>query len=178
MEAANLARNIKQLREARAFSQEQAAKLAGVPRPTWGNLESGSANPTLAVLVKVASVLRISLEELIGTPKAEGRLIPADKLKRIRRGEVLIRKILPDAIPGCELDRMEMPAGTHMVGVPHRTGAREYLTCERGAIRLSVQGESWELKEGDVVVFRGDQRHSYHNAGKGTAIGYSTVILG
>jgi hypothetical protein len=27
------------------------------------------------------------------------------------------------------------------------------------------------------VVFRGDQRHGYANAGSGTAIGYSVVVL-
>jgi hypothetical protein len=28
-----------------------------------------------------------------------------------------------------------------------------------------------------VVSFRGDQRHSYHNPGDRTAVGYSVVIL-
>jgi len=173
----NLARNIKQLRDARGLSQEQAARLADLPRPTWGNLESGSANPTLTVLLRVAAILQVSLEELVSEPKAEGKLIPLGKLKTLRRGEVTVRKILPDALPGCELDRMELPTGAHLVGIPHRVGTREYLTCERGALKLSVQGESWNLKEGDVVVFRGDQKHSYYNPGKGLSVGYSIVIL-
>jgi len=28
-----------------------------------------------------------------------------------------------------------------------------------------------------VVVFRGDQRHSYHNPGRSPAVGYSVVVL-
>jgi hypothetical protein len=28
-----------------------------------------------------------------------------------------------------------------------------------------------------VVVFRGDQRHSYTNVGRKVAVGYSTVLL-
>ena len=39
--AANLGRNIQQLREARRLSQQQIAKIAGIPRATWANLESG-----------------------------------------------------------------------------------------------------------------------------------------
>lgn len=175
---ANLAKNIKQLREARGLSQEQAAKTAQLPRPTWGNLESGSANPTLTVLLKVAATLNVSLEELVGEPKAECTFIPLSKLKVLKRGEATIRKILPDALPGCELDRFELPADSHLLGVPHRVGTREYLTCERGVLKLAVQGESWELKEGDVVVFRGDQKHSYQNVGRSTAVGYSVVVLG
>jgi quercetin dioxygenase-like cupin family protein len=56
-------------------------------------------------------------------------------------------------------------------------GTREYLTCEAGQIRLSVGGEPFTLEAGDVVVFRGDQRHSYHNPGGRTAVGYSVVLL-
>jgi XRE family transcriptional regulator, regulator of sulfur utilization len=174
----NLARNIRQLREARGLSQEQAAKMAELPRPTWGNLESGSANPTLSVLLRVSAVLQVSLEEIVGEPKAEAKLIPVSKLKTQRRGNAVVRKILPDALPGCELDRMELPAGAVFTGIPHRVGTREYLTCERGSIRLRVQGESWDLGEGDVVVFRGDQKHSYQNVGRSTSIGYSVVLLG
>lgn len=175
--ALHLGRNLRQLRQARHLSQDQAAKGAGLPRPTWANLESGSANPTLSVLLKVAAVLQVSVEELIGTPKAECRFFAAADIKTSKRGEASIRKVLPDAVPGCELDRIEVPAGATLVGVPHRTGTREYLTCEAGRITLSVAGESWQLRPGDVVVFRGDQRHSYRNPGATKAVGYSTVLF-
>jgi XRE family transcriptional regulator, regulator of sulfur utilization len=175
--AAHLARNVLQLRESRGWSQEQAAKLCGIPRPTWSNLESGTSNPTLSVLLKVAGALQVSVEELIGSPKAECRFYAAKQLRSFRRGDALIRKILPDSLPGCGVDRMELDAGGRLVGVPHRTGTREYLTCERGEITLTVGGESWTLKEGDVVVFRGDQKHSYRNEGRNPAVGYSTVVL-
>src|SRR5687768_2230357 len=46
--AVNLGRNIAQLRKARGLSQQQISKVAGIPRATWANLESGGANPTLA----------------------------------------------------------------------------------------------------------------------------------
>ena len=57
--ALNLANNLKQLREARGITQQRMAKVAGIPRPTWANLESGAANPTLGVLVKVAAALSV-----------------------------------------------------------------------------------------------------------------------
>ena len=53
--AAHLASNVRKLREARGLTQQQMAKLSGVPRPTWANLESGTANPTIAVLARVAA---------------------------------------------------------------------------------------------------------------------------
>ena len=81
-------------------AQQQIAKLAGIPRATWANLESGAANPTLAVLVKVANALQVRLEELIEPPRRSGRLYPAAALPTRKRGDVTVRKLLPETIAG------------------------------------------------------------------------------
>jgi transcriptional regulator with XRE-family HTH domain len=175
--ATNLGRNIQSLREARGQTQQQIAKVAGIPRATWANLESGAANPTLAVLVKVAGALLVRLEELIEPPRRMGRLYKAATLPVRTRGAVTIRKLLPETIAGLDLERMELPRGGSMTGVPHTAGTREYLTCERGQIQLSAGGASWTLEPGDVVVFRGDQRHGYRNVGVGTTVAYSVVAF-
>ena len=78
---------------------------------------------------------------------------------------------------GLEIDRMELPPGAYMAGIPHTPGTREYLTCESGAVELSVGGETWTLAPGDVVVFRGDQKHGYRNPGSALAVTYSVVAL-
>jgi transcriptional regulator with XRE-family HTH domain len=174
---ARLAANIRTLRETRGLTQEQMAKLAGVPRATWGHLETGSANPTLAVLDKVATALQVPLEELTAAPRSSGRLYPKAALRSRRQGDGVVRDLLPDALPGMILDRMEIPAGGRIAGVPHMPGTREYFTCESGSFSLAVAGERWTVGPGDVLVFRGDQRHSYTNPGRGTAVGYSVVVL-
>ena len=175
--ASNIAKNVKQLRDARSLSQEQLAKLSGIPRTTWSNLESGDANPTVQVLLKVAATLQVSLGELLGSPRETCQFFPAAGLQTRRRGDAFIRKLLPEGIPGVEFDRMELSAGSRMAGIPHRTGTREYLTCERGIIELAVTGEKYQLSPGDVVVFRGDQKHSYANVGKDNAVGFSVVMF-
>lgn len=172
-----LGKNVKQLREARGLTQEQVAKLAGVPRATWSHLESGDANPTLTVMVSAAGALQVTLEELVAPPRAACVYYPRDRVRVQQRGQASIRKLLPDPIAGMEIDRFELPAGVRMIGVPHTPGTREYLTCERGEIVLVAAGETYTLEPGDVVAFRGDQRHSYANPGKTTAIAYSVVAL-
>src|SRR5215471_10576284 len=89
--AAHLGRNIQALREARALTQQQIARVAGIPRATWANLESGAANPTLAVLIKVAQALQVRLEELIEPPRRVGRLYRAATLPSRARGPVTVR---------------------------------------------------------------------------------------
>lgn len=173
----HLADNIKALRETRGLSQQQIAKLAGVPRATWTHLESGGANPTLAVLIKVANALQVRLDELLAAPHQSARLLRASELPARTKGNVAIRKLLPEPLPGLDLERMVLPAGGRMAGVPHTPGTREYLTCERGSVELSVAGETYTLGEGDVLSFRGDQRHSYHNPGSSTAVAYSAIAF-
>lgn len=175
--AASLAHNVKQLREGRNLSQDQAARLSGVPRATWANLESGTANPTVSVLTKVAAGLQISVEELLSPPRATFKFYPVSALPSARRGSIQVRKLLPDSIHNMQLDRMELPPGSRMTGIPHRTGTREYLTCETGEVLLTVSEETLRLSSGDVVVFRGDQKHSYANPSSKTAVAYSIVLL-
>jgi transcriptional regulator with XRE-family HTH domain len=175
--AGRLGQNIKQLRDARGFTQQQMAKLSGLPRATWANLESGAANPTLQVLHRVATSLQISIEELISAPRGGTRLYPRGTLPERRPGPVIVRKLLPDPIPGTEVDRLELPPNGRLTGVPHTPGTREYLTCEAGEITLVVGGEQWKLTPGDVVSFRGDQKHSYVNFGPRPTVAYSVVIL-
>src|SRR5579859_6032615 len=174
---ARLAANISQLREVRGLTQQQMAKVAGVPRATWAHLESGEANPTLAVLNRAAAALQVSIEELIRAPRPAVKHFPARAVPVRMRGDVAVRKLLPDPIPGMEIDRMELPPGAKLVGIPHVPGTTEYLTCERGSLVLVAAGESWTLAQGDVVVFRGDQRHSYANPGDRPAVGYTVVVL-
>lgn len=173
----NIANNVRKLRETRGLTQQQMAKRAEVPRPTWANLESGGANPTVAVLVKVANALQVRVEELLGPPKASARHYKASSLRTRERGNVTVRMLLPDSVPGLDLERMDLPAGAGMTGVPHTPGTREYLTCERGEVELAAAGSKWRLKAGDVVVFRGDQKHSYRNPGHSHAVAYSVIAF-
>lgn len=174
--AENLAATLRQLREVRGLTQARLAALSGVPRPTLATLESGSANPTLSVLVKVADALQVSVEELISPPRATARLYTAGELPVRSRGGVHLRKLVPDAIPGVQVERFAMDPGASCGGVPHKPGTREYLCCEGGSIQLTASGESWTLSPGDVLVFRGDQRHGYRNVGEGPAVAYSVVL--
>jgi quercetin dioxygenase-like cupin family protein len=73
---------------------------------------------------------------------------------------------------------MVLPPNARMAGVPHTPGTREYLTCERGSVELAVAGERFQLSPGDLVCFRGDQRHAYVNLSTTvTAIAYSAIAF-
>ena len=174
-----LATNLKYLRSQSGLTQTQLARRAGIPRSTVATFETGSGNPTLAVLIAIANGLQIRMDELLSAPRARIAYFPKGVLQRQdrARGRAEVVKLLPEPIPGMEIDRMRLKPGARMVGVPHRSGTREYLNCERGEITLWAAGEKITLKAGDVVAFQGDKRHSYTNDGDVEAVGFSVVTF-
>jgi transcriptional regulator with XRE-family HTH domain len=174
-----LAKNLLSLRLKRGFTQEELACVAGIPRSTLTHLESGEGNPSLQTLAKVCAALQIGIEEILSRPRSKCKHIKNADVPRVKRsgGAVTLLKLLPDPIPGMEIDRMELEEGARVGGVPHVANSKEYFVCLKGKVQISVPGAWYELVEGDVLAFPGDQAHSYRNIGKGMAIGMSVVAF-
>ena len=177
--ASHLARNLVSLRRTRSLTQDGLAKNAGVPRSTIANLESGEGNPSLSVLVKVATALAVPIDELLASPRALVRRWPADEVVRQSKGRgVTIRALVPEPVPDSMIEVMDFAPGAVMGGTPHLPGTREFFTCLEGRVRLLVAGEVYALETGDVLAFPGNLPHSYQNAdGVAPARGVSVVIL-
>jgi transcriptional regulator with XRE-family HTH domain len=62
-------RNVRRLREAKGWSQEDLAEYANLHRTYVSGIERGVRNPTLTVVARVASALDVKAEVLLG----EGR---------------------------------------------------------------------------------------------------------
>lgn len=175
----NIAKNIASIRSRNGLSQARLAKLSGTTRASIALLESGSSNPTLDILLKISQGLRVSIDELISSPRAECRHVKAKDVPLDRRSKngVALRKLLPDKIPATEIDEIHLKPGATMTGSPHIEGTREYFTCMSGQITIGVLGEAHVLTTGDVLSFPGDKPHSYKNSGRSNAIGISVVIF-
>ncbi|HEY9066647.1 MAG TPA: XRE family transcriptional regulator [Burkholderiaceae bacterium] len=177
--AAHLARNLASLRHTRSLTQDALAKAAAVPRSTIANLESGAGNPSLVVLVKVAAALGVPIDELLASPRALVRRWPAGEVARRQKGRgVTIRELVPEPVPDEMMEVMDFAPGAVMGGTPHLPGTREFFTCLDGRVNLMVAGMRFELAEGDVLAFPGNQPHSYQNAdAQARARGVSVVVL-
>lgn len=60
-----LARNLRRLRTAQGWSQEDYADRAGIHRTYVSDIERGARNPTIIVLEKLASPLGVSAGSLL-----------------------------------------------------------------------------------------------------------------
>jgi transcriptional regulator with XRE-family HTH domain len=60
-----LERNVRRLREAREWSQEQLAFEAGIDRTYVSGVERGVRNPTMLVVERIAAALAVRMDELL-----------------------------------------------------------------------------------------------------------------
>lgn len=164
--SANIAANVRRLREQRGLSQQQVATIAQIPRPTWANLESGQANPTISVLTKVASALSVSVEDLLQPAVGPARLVRAETLPSRKRGRVSVRTLLPVPLPGLDWERLVLPPKTQLAVTAHARGSHKYTLCELGELEVTVGEAVYECLAGDVLVFRGDQPHTFRNSAR------------
>src|SRR5580700_8670409 len=58
--------NLRLARQARGFSQQQLASMAGVSRQAVSAVESGHSDPSLRVALALAHALGLTVEELFG----------------------------------------------------------------------------------------------------------------
>jgi XRE family transcriptional regulator, regulator of sulfur utilization len=151
-----LASNLRSLREARGWSQQQLADSSGVPRPTVAHLESGEGNPTLSVLVRVATALGVSLEHLVHSTSFGLEVREGEGLPTRARGQALSRRLHAE-VSGTEVERVEIPARSQCPLGPNSPNLQQIVSCEAGRIDVRSRNESFKLRAGDVLRVRGEQ---------------------
>ena len=76
----NVAANLKRIRKSKCMSLDQTAEQTGVSKSMLAQIERGTANPSLGVLGKVTSGLRIEFQELIQPPREDCLLVTPQEL--------------------------------------------------------------------------------------------------
>jgi XRE family transcriptional regulator, regulator of sulfur utilization len=163
----NIARMIKAHREARGWSLGALARQTGLSKTLLSRLESGTGNPSLETLWRLATAFDIALGTLLGEHDP-----PAIRVIRAEDGPTLTsdsglsaRLVLSDGREHrSEIYEAGVPAGSDYVNV-HAPGTEELVFCLDGALEVGPQGLEEELSAGDAVWFPGDLPHRYRSRG-------------
>jgi len=83
-------------RQARGFSQQQLASMAGVSRQAVSAVESGISDPSLRVALALTRALGLNVEELFGTDNAVAPVAATPAAPLGRRGARVTLAPLPD----------------------------------------------------------------------------------
>jgi transcriptional regulator with XRE-family HTH domain len=177
----HLGNRVKQLRSGRGWSLEALANASGVSRSMLSQIERDQANPTLAVTLRIARAFGLSLGELLEMPGAASSVtvIRADDHTYHYRSDkdCRIRTLSPlNLEKDVEFYEILLQAGGALRSAPHFEGTREFLTVQKGRIRVASAGDAEELNTGDSSSYRADVPHAIINSGKGAATVFLIVI--
>ncbi len=177
----HLGRRVKHLRSARGWSLEALAHASGVSRSMLSQIEREQANPTLAVALRIARAFGLSLGELLEMPGAASSVtvIRADDHAYHYRSDkhCRIRTLSPlNLEKDVEFYEIRLQAGGALRSSSHFEGTREFLTVQKGRVRVESAGDAEELNPGDSASYRADVRHAIINSGKSEATVFLIVI--
>lgn len=171
-----VADNIKRIRKSRKLSLERTAEIAGVSRSMLGQIERGEANPSVAILGRLAAALKVPAEEFLRCDDFEPRLLWRDlesKPVRTDSGKVVLRTVMPyDEATRLESALVDIYiSGTFApeVSVP---GCVCTVTVISGTGHLTENGEDCDLQERDSLRFAADRPWTLQNRSTGALRAY------
>ncbi len=168
----NISQNLKRIRSARAISLDAVAEQTGVSKSMLYQIERGDANPTISVLGKIASGLRIELNELIMTPPEQSCLVRTADVYPIKDvpGDHTVRTCFPfEDNRKIEIYRIDIEPGGRYVSGSHGRGTKEYLAVLEGVATIDTGTEIQEVAADELFRFKSEHTHIYSNSGSVTA---------
>ncbi len=164
----NVSENLKRIRQSKGMSLDQVAEQTGVSKSMLAQIEKGTANPSLGVLGKITSGLRIEFQTLIDPPRQDYCIVTPEALVPTKEIEAQYRvwTCFPfEDSQLIEVYRIDVePGGVYRSG-SHGEKTREYISVIDGALTVDCYDHVQKIKKGQVYKFETDQPHIYRNDG-------------
>lgn len=166
----NVAINLKRIRKSRSMSLDMVSEQTGVSKSMLAQIEKGQANPSLGVLGKIASGLRIRVQELIEAPPMDACLVKISNMipTKEAEGKYKVWTCFPyEDNQMIEIYRIDIEPGETYVSGGHGEKTREYISVLEGEVTIETNGEVYMVTRDEVFRFETDQIHIYQNNTKG-----------
>jgi transcriptional regulator with XRE-family HTH domain len=171
------------LRQQQALSLDELSRKAGVSKSMLSQIERAQANPTVAVVWRLANALGVSMTELLGTappPAAPAiGLMASHATPALRSPDGLceLRILGPIELAGqFEWYELKIQPGGALESQSHEPGTREHLTLTSGTLQVESGGEVQRMKVSETARYAADQPHAIRNPGKSTASAWLVVV--
>jgi quercetin dioxygenase-like cupin family protein len=146
------------------------AQQTGLSSSMLSLLERGKTAPSIGTLVALGSALDVPTAELMAGPSGPGPTPPvsrhADQPVHATPDGVRRRVLRSDPGRGIEIAMVEFGAGTASAPHPTTHGGYEFGIAIEGPLEVTVGGEVFVLKEGDLVSYKSTDPHRIANRGK------------
>ncbi|MBW8828857.1 MAG: helix-turn-helix transcriptional regulator [Burkholderiales bacterium] len=172
------------MRQAQGLTLDNLARKAGVSKSMLSQIERNQANPTVALVWRLANALGVSVGELLGYGPPEPPpivMVQAHATPSLGSsdGKCELRILGPIDLAGqFEWYELTMQPGGALDSEPHEPGSREHLSVLSGALEVTAGAHNSRIKSGETARYAVDQRHSIRNLGRTTATALLVVLHG
>jgi transcriptional regulator with XRE-family HTH domain len=163
------------LRQARGLSLDELSRKAGVSKSMLSQVERNQANPTVALVWRLANAMGVPMSELleggrVSTPSISLLSAHATPSLKSPDGKCELRILGSLELAGqFEWYELTIQPGGVLESQPHEPGSREHLSVLTGAMDVVVAGESSRVRHGESARYAVDVVHAIRNAGKSVA---------
>lgn len=164
----NVAINLKRIRKAKKMSLDTVSEQTGVSKSMLGQIERGESNPTVGILGKIVSGLRVSFNDLVGIPKEEVYIVRKDTLepsKESKAGYEVFTVFPYEEDREFEVYHISIEPGSKYESGSHGENTSEYISVYNGILTLEVEKEKYIINTGDAIRINTDKDHIYKNEG-------------
>lgn len=162
----NIAINLKRIRTAKGMSLDVVAEQTGVSKSMLATIEKGDANPSIGVLGKIISGLRIDLQDLTQVPKGDSYLVEIDKLEPTKdvKDQYRVWTCFPiEDNRTTEIYRIDIEPGGIYESGSHGERTKEYIAMTEGKLSIKLGEKIFVINEEQFFRFESDQAHTYFN---------------
>ena len=146
------------------MSLDQAAEQTGVSKSMLAQIEKGTANPSIGVLGKITSGLRIEFQRLIDPPRVDYALISPDDLVPTKEllGQYRVWTCFPyEDSREVEVYRIDVEPGGVYTSGGHGEKTREYITVTDGVLTVECHDHVQEIHKLSLIHISEPTRQSH-----------------
>lgn len=170
--------NLQRIRKSRGLSLDKLSSLTGVSKGMLHQIERGDSSPTISVMWKIASGLRVSFTSLIQDNVPPVTVVDKANSASFTEedGGYVSYSMFPyDGEKKFEVFHVEMAPGCRHMSEAHIEGVEEYIFVHHGLLEIGVRNRWHRIEEGGAIRFAADAEHWYVNP-TGERIRYTALI--
>ncbi|WP_459906230.1 helix-turn-helix domain-containing protein [Caballeronia sp. HLA56] len=174
-----MATRLREYRKQQRLTLDALSRRSGVSKGMLVEIENCAANPSIAILCKIAAALGVSVADIVNVTSSPAvHLIQKQDIPTLWTGgkggsaRLLAGTSGPTMV---ELWRWEMQPGETFESTGHPDGTSELLHVEQGQLKIVVNETEFLIAAGCSAVAKTDTAHQYSNVGKSKLIFTMTV---
>ncbi len=171
--------HVKLYRSQKKMSLDELSRRSGVSKGMLVEIEGCRANPSIALLCRLASAMNVSVADFVNVAgKPAVHLIDSGEIPVLWKGEkggsarLLAGTSGPDMV---ELWEWMLYPGETFESPGHPEGTSELLHVSKGTLTLVVSNTTYIINQGSAAVGRTDAPHAYMNNDAGVTVFIMTV---